>query len=190
MALRSTPIPVIQGLLILCTWRLPTNSMYKDMTHVLCGAAIHLATSIGLHIAGVGQDFARTPLKTDREHVVFRAKLWMQALIVSIRTSCAEGIPPLVLAESFYDGQEKDREDLAAQFPPDLQFSRKTHIILHRSMAAMARTDIKAFNCDTKVIRSLISIFDSQLLKLAAVSTNELGPLLSSFPTKVFANLR
>lgn len=57
-------------------------------------------------------------------------------------------------------------------------------------MAAMARTDIKAFNCDTKVIRSLISIFDSQLLKLAAVSTNELGPLLSSFPTKVFANLR
>lgn len=57
-------------------------------------------------------------------------------------------------------------------------------------MAAMARTDIKAFNCDAKVIRSLISIFDSQLLKLAAVSTNELGPLLSSFRTKACANMR
>ncbi|KAF1967861.1 hypothetical protein BU23DRAFT_282157 [Bimuria novae-zelandiae CBS 107.79] len=174
MALRSTPIPVIQGLLILCTWRLPTNSMYKDMTHVLCGAAIHLATSIGLHVAGAGQDFARTPLKTDQEQVVFRAKLWMQCIIVSIRTSCAEGIPPLVIAESFYDGNEKDREDLAALFPPDLQYSRKIHIMLHKAMAAMARSDIKHVNCDSKVLRSLVSIYDSELLRLAAVSPSEL----------------
>ena len=85
MALRSTPIPVIQGLLILCTWRLPTNSMYKDMTHVLCGAAVHLATQIGLHVAGVGQDFARMPVKKDQEQAIFRAKLWMQCVIASIR---------------------------------------------------------------------------------------------------------
>jgi transcriptional regulatory protein LEU3 len=85
MALRSTPIPVIQGLLILCTWRLPTNSMYKDMTHVLCGAAVHLATQIGLHVAGVGQDFARTPLKKDQDQKIFRANLWMHIVNVSIR---------------------------------------------------------------------------------------------------------
>lgn len=85
IAVRSTPIPVIQGLLILCTWRLPTNSMYKDMTHVLCGAAVHLATQIGLHIAGVGQDFARMPLKKDQDQKVLRTKLWMHCLIVSIR---------------------------------------------------------------------------------------------------------
>lgn len=175
MSLRSTPIPVIQGLLILCTWRLPTNSMYKDMTHVLSGAAIHLATSIGLHVAGVGQDFARTPLKLDKEQVVFRAKLWMQTMIVSIRTSSAEGIPPLVIAESFYDGNEKVREDLAAQFPIELQFSRQVHIALHKAMAAMARTDIKTVNCDAKLLRSLISIYDSQLTRLAASSPNELG---------------
>jgi transcriptional regulatory protein LEU3 len=88
MALRSTPIPVIQGLLILCTWRLPTNSMYKDMTHVLCGAAIHLATQIGLHVAGVGQDFARMPLKKDQDQKILRAKLWMHCVIVSIRYVC------------------------------------------------------------------------------------------------------
>jgi hypothetical protein len=85
MALRSTPIPVIQGLLILCTWRLPTNSMYKDMTHVLCGAAVHLATQIGLHVAGVGQDFARMPLKKDDDQKMLRAKLWMYCVLVSIR---------------------------------------------------------------------------------------------------------
>jgi len=85
MALRSTPIPVIQGLLILCTWRLPTYSMYKDMTHVLCGAAVHLATQIGLHVAGVGQDFARMPLKKDQDQKILRAKLWMQCVIASSR---------------------------------------------------------------------------------------------------------
>ena len=161
--------------------------MYKDMTHVLCGAAIHLATSIGLHVAGSGQDFARTPLKTDQEHVVFRAKLWMQALIVSIRTSCAEGIPPLVLAESFYDGQEKEREDLAARFPADLQFSRKVHIALHKAMAAMARINIKSVDCDTRAMRSFISIFDSQLLRLATASPNELGRKLGD---PILHNLR
>lgn len=175
MALRAAPISVIQSLLILCTWRLPTNSMYKDMTHVLCGAAVHLATQIGLHVTGVGQDFARTPLKTDQEQKILRAKLWMQCVIVSIRTSCAEGIPPLVIAESYYDGDEKDREDLLGYLPSDLLFNHQLHIILHKAMAAMSRTDIKTVNCDARNLRSLITIFDSQLLSLAASSPSELG---------------
>ncbi|KAL5392483.1 hypothetical protein PMIN02_006202 [Paraphaeosphaeria minitans] len=174
MALRAAPISVIQSLLILCTWRLPTNSMYKDMTHVLCGAAVHLATQIGLHVTGVGQDFARTPLRTDQEQKILRAKLWMQCVIVSIRTSCAEGIPPLVIAESFYDGDDKNREDLLGYLPSDLQFNHQLHIILHKAMAAMARTDIKTVNCDARNLRSLITIFDSQLLSLAASSPSEL----------------
>lgn len=85
MALRSSPIPVIQGLLLLCTWRLPTNSMYKDMTYMMCGSAVHLATQIGLHISGVGQDFARMPVKKDQDQKVFRARLWLCCVIVSIR---------------------------------------------------------------------------------------------------------
>ncbi|KAF2686999.1 hypothetical protein K458DRAFT_297131 [Lentithecium fluviatile CBS 122367] len=174
MALRSTPIPVIQGLLILCTWRLPTSSMYKDMTHVLCGAAVHLATQIGLHVAGVGQDFARTPLKKDQDQKIFRAKLWMHCVIVSIRTSCAEGIPPLVIADSFFDGGEKEREDTLAYLPADLQFNHKLHIILHKALAAMSRTHLKSINCDVTNLRSLISVFDSQLLTLATTSPSEL----------------
>ncbi|KAF1962136.1 hypothetical protein CC80DRAFT_155407 [Byssothecium circinans] len=173
MALRSTPIPVIQGLLILCTWRLPTNSMYKDMTHMLCGAAVHLATQIGLHVDGVGQDFARMPLKKDQEQRIFRARLWMYCVIVSIRTSCAEGIPPLVIADTFFDGNEKEREDTLACLPVDLQFNHKLHVVLHKAMAAMARTNLKSANADFGVLRSLIGIFDSQLLTLAATSPSE-----------------
>ncbi|PVI04715.1 hypothetical protein DM02DRAFT_160539 [Periconia macrospinosa] len=174
MALRSTPIPVIQGLLILCTWRLPTNSMYKDMTHMLCGAAVHLATQIGLHVDGVGQDFARMPLKKDQEQKIFRAKIWMYCMIVSIRTSCAEGIPPLVIADTFFDGDEKEREDTLAYLPVSLQFNHKLHVILHKAMAAMARTDLKSVKCDVGILRSLIGVFDSQLLLLATTSPTKL----------------
>jgi hypothetical protein len=59
--------------------------MYKDMSHLMCGSAVHLATQIGLHIAGVGQDFARMPIKKDQDQKVFRAKLWLCCVIVSIR---------------------------------------------------------------------------------------------------------
>lgn len=175
MALRSTPIPVIQGLLILCTWRLPTNSHYKDMTHVLCGAAVHLASQIGLHVAGVGQDFARMPLKKDQDKKIFRAKLWMHCVIVSIRCSCGEGIPPLIIAESFFDGDAKDREDLLKHMPDELQFLHKMHLILSRGMTAMVRSDIMSPACDGVALRSLISIFDTQLVNLAPSAPSELN---------------
>lgn len=174
MALRSTPIPVIQGLLILCTWRLPTNSHYKDLTHVLCGAAVHLASQIGLHVAGVGQDFARMPLKKDQDKKVFRAKLWIHCVIVSIRCSCSEGIPPLIIAESFFDGDAKDREDLLKHMPTELQFLHKAHLILSRAMSSIVKSDIISPTCDATALRSLISIFDAQLVNLAPSSPSEL----------------
>jgi transcriptional regulatory protein LEU3 len=85
MARRSAQIPIIEGLLILCIWRIPTNSMYKDMAHLMCGAAVHLSTQIGLHISGVGQDFSRTPLKKDQDQKIIRARLWLCCVIQSIR---------------------------------------------------------------------------------------------------------
>ncbi|KAF2867682.1 hypothetical protein BDV95DRAFT_502468 [Massariosphaeria phaeospora] len=182
MALRSTPIPIIQGLLILCTWRLPTRSMYKDMTYVLSGAATHLATQIGLHVSGVGQDFARTPLKKDLDQTMFRARLWMHCVIVSIRqappsavTSCTEGIPPLVIGESFFDGNRRERDDMYAYLPPELQFQHQVHMLLYRAIAAVGRTtNLKSVNCDVNVLRSVISSFDLQLLNLNASSPSEL----------------
>jgi hypothetical protein len=85
MAQRCAQIPIIEGLLILCIWRIPTNSMYKDMAHLMCGAAVHLSTQIGLHISGVGQDFARKPLKKDQDEKSIRARLWLCCVIQSIR---------------------------------------------------------------------------------------------------------
>lgn len=96
-------------------------------------------------------------------------KLWLTLH----RTSCAEGIPPL--AESFFDGDERDREDMAPFVPHDLQFLHKVYIILLRAMVAMGKTNLQSIDCDVRVLRSLISIFDSQLLSLAPTAPSPLG---------------
>jgi transcriptional regulatory protein LEU3 len=95
------------------------------------------------------------------------------------RTSCAEGIPPLVIADSFFDGDEKEREDTLTHLPADLQFNHKLHIILHKALAAMSRTNLKSINCDVSNLRTMISIFDAQILTLATASPSELGKLVT-----------
>lgn len=99
-------------------------------------------------------------------------------LLTHSRTSCAEGIPPL--AESFFDGDERNREDMVPYLPLDLQYLHKVYIILLRAMVAMGKTNLQSINCDVRVLRSLISIFDSQLLSLAPSSPSDLGMLAST----------
>jgi len=94
------------------------------------------------------------------------------------RSSCAEGIPPLVIAESFSAREDSERDEMAMYLPANLQFLHKAHIILLRAMSAMVRTDLKSPNCDVNVLRSLISIFDSQLIHLSESSPSELGTSL------------
>ncbi|KAE8833822.1 hypothetical protein PTNB85_03805 [Pyrenophora teres f. teres] len=92
-----------------------------------------------------------------------------------ILTSCVEGIPPL--AESFFDGDERDREDMVPYLPADLQYLHKVYIILMRAMVAFGKTNLQSIHCDVRVLRSLIGIFDSQLLSLAPSSSSDLDTL-------------
>lgn len=80
-----------------------------------------------------------------------------------------------MIAEPLLDGDERDREELQAHVPLQLQFLYKMHIILLRAMSAMARMDLKTTHTDVGVLRSLISIFDAQLFSLEASSPTELG---------------
>jgi hypothetical protein len=79
-----------------------------------------------------------------------------------------------VIAESFFDGDEREQEDMLSCLPANLQFLHKVHIVLLRGMSAMVRMDLKSPACDAGVLRSLISIFDSQLLSLATSSPSEI----------------
>ncbi|KAL5119569.1 hypothetical protein ACEQ8H_002415 [Pleosporales sp. CAS-2024a] len=175
MARRSAQIPVIEGLLILCIWRIPTNSMYKDMAHLMCGAAVHLSTQIGLHVAGVGQDFSRTPLKKDQDQKVIRARLWLCCVIHSIRTNIADGLPPT--AESLLDCDERDRDNMVPYLPADLQFLHKTYIITLRAVVALTKINVQSSSCDVRVLRSLIGIFDQQMLSLSQSAPSEIDTL-------------
>lgn len=190
MARRTSQMPIIEGLLILCIWRIPTNSMYKDMAHLMCGAAVHLSTQIGLHISGVGQDFARMPIKKDQDQEVIRARLWLCCVIQSIRlgaaippsyihvtnffrTNIADGLPPT--AESLLDCDERDRDNMVPFLPADLQFLHKTYIITLRAIIALTKLNVQSIHCDVRVLRSLISIFDQQMLSLSQSAPSEIG---------------
>jgi hypothetical protein len=75
---RSSPIQTIQGILLLCQWPTPVETMHRGISLVLAGAALHLAMQIGLHVRGVGQDFARTMLDRNRFDRDNRSMLWKQ----------------------------------------------------------------------------------------------------------------
>ena len=81
----AKPIPVIQGLLLLCTWPVPVNTMNKDITYVLAGAAMHLAMQVGFHVFGIGQEFVRTTFRPGESEENSRARLWLHCLIVCQR---------------------------------------------------------------------------------------------------------
>ncbi|KAB5560325.1 hypothetical protein GE09DRAFT_962033 [Coniochaeta sp. 2T2.1] len=164
---RATPIETIKGLLLLCLWPIPLNTMFKDISHVLSGAAVALAMQIGLHLTGSGQDFSRTILNGGRARVVDRAHLWMHCLMYLISTNIQEGISPLFLTDP--SAISLDDESLDAEFPPQIRLRRKMFSILTSSRAAIIRVLPSAENIShPNALRSIIAVADSQLFALAA----------------------
>ena len=76
------PIPTIQAILILCMWPLPVDTMWKDPSHALAGAAYQLAVQNGLHIYRNEQDFRRIQIQEDHPSRVFRLHLWLHCVII------------------------------------------------------------------------------------------------------------
>jgi len=66
----------IQALLLLCAWPLPFDSLSHDFTPTVAGVVLSLAMTNGLHVPGVGQDFARKKLPDDSRRRELRTKLW------------------------------------------------------------------------------------------------------------------
>lgn len=57
--------------------------MFQDRIHTLAGSAMQLALQIGLHVSGVGQDFARVRVQPHAVEQKDRAVLWQYCCIVS-----------------------------------------------------------------------------------------------------------
>ncbi|KAI8959032.1 hypothetical protein F5Y11DRAFT_350881 [Daldinia sp. FL1419] len=158
-------IETLQGIILLCHWPVPTSSMYKDMTQMLSGAALHLAMQIGLHIVGTGQDFARTVLSSNTNHSskAFRAQLWSYCLITYHSTSLRQGILPLVLLDS---PQTKPPD--AGLFPDDLEASRRMHGILIAATTSVVRLISPIGSNSQSELKPFICLYDTQLEEVAA----------------------
>jgi transcriptional regulatory protein LEU3 len=76
------PIPTIQAILILCLWPLPVDTMWKDPSHTMAGAAMQLAIQNGLHKFGHEQDFRKPEINGgDRNTRIFRVHLWLSCVV-------------------------------------------------------------------------------------------------------------
>lgn len=75
----------IQALIILCCWPMPFEALSNDNTPVIAGAALQLAMSIGLHVYGTGQDFARSKVDGNHKESLKRAKIWTLCLLICQR---------------------------------------------------------------------------------------------------------
>lgn len=78
---REAALFTIISIILLATWPMPFETMWRDESPMLLGAAFQLAVSIGLHVFGVGQDFSRIKLAQDRAQMDFRARVWTVLLI-------------------------------------------------------------------------------------------------------------
>ncbi len=85
LKLRQSPIQIVQALVLLCAWPLPVEHLYQDKVHTLAGSCMQLALQIGLHVAGVGQDFARERVQAHAAAQAVRALLWRYCVIVCQR---------------------------------------------------------------------------------------------------------
>jgi transcriptional regulatory protein LEU3 len=89
------------------------------------------------------------------------------------RTNIADGLPPT--AESLLDCDERDRDNMVPYLPADLQFLHKTYIITLRAVLALSKANVQSINCDVRVLRSLINIFDQQMISLSQSATSDIG---------------
>lgn len=68
--------------------------------------------------------------------------------------------------------------------PADLQFLHKSYIVLLRAVVALTKLNVQSIHVDVRALRSLIGIFDQQLLSLSQQSPREIGRCLL-FPPKM-----
>ncbi|KIV90855.1 hypothetical protein PV10_05461 [Exophiala mesophila] len=111
----------IQAYLLLCSWPMPFEALSNDITPILAGVVLQLATTIGLHVSGVGQEFARDRVSPDLTYRVERGRLWTACVIVSQRIVTVNGTPPLVIPDTYGD----DSKELIPFVTPSLHFQKQ-----------------------------------------------------------------
>ena len=128
-------LQTIQAFMLLCTWPLPHASLSKDVTPILAGVLLQHTLSVGLHIFGVGQDFARIKLKPDRAQLYARTRLWALCIVICQRVSCTDGVPPVSIPDN-YDHSYCQAQTINA-LPAALRFQKTLSRVLTESILSL-----------------------------------------------------
>ncbi|KIX95894.1 uncharacterized protein Z520_08149 [Fonsecaea multimorphosa CBS 102226] len=159
-------IATIQAFTLLCAWPMPVDTLEKDPSPALAGAALQLAINSGLHVWGIGQDFSRRRLKPGGQNSIdFRAKLWVNCLIVCQRVNITFGVSPPVLPDTYH--QEKYGERLSATLTPSVEFQRQLYLTHSEGIVALEKTlNSKASDAYAETMKSNIASIVSSLKNL------------------------
>ncbi|KAH8698905.1 hypothetical protein BGW36DRAFT_460728 [Talaromyces proteolyticus] len=178
LSMRETVIELIQSLLLLSIWPFPFNSANKAMVHIFSGAAVNLAQQIGLHVCGVGQDFARVKLIPNEAEKAYRAQLWEYCLMINQSSSYADGFIPSVLPIVENNGSHQTDQLLS----PELKYCKQIHQVALNATHLIQRAGItQPNNCNSGHLHSLIELSDRELSRLSPLtSPNNMGNIYYS----------
>ena len=184
---------LIQAILILCMWPIPLETLFKDPSLVLSGAAMQLALQHGLHLADTRRTFELDQLRSERDHEAARIKsmrrndgrLWVyckiacqqsvsRRLAVAILLTCkfsisiCNGIDPYLPIDSHLYGSH------TVSGAPSLQPIAKLQHLFVTAVAALSRHALLEDQRSPASIGSLVDVFDCQVRELAAEPEHEL----------------
>ncbi|KIW19928.1 hypothetical protein PV08_00503 [Exophiala spinifera] len=171
------PIPTIQAILILCLWPLPLDTMWKDPSHALAGAAMQLAVQNGLHKAQNEQDFRRVLISSSDGGQLFRVRLWLHCVMVFQSTSTCDGLPFSTLPDCGEMYTEKLLHSVEDQALLD---QYKIHRLQTKAIAAFLQNNDLQESSKCKGISVLINVFDSQIQEVGVMGNNSMTTLAST----------
>ncbi|KAK5677191.1 hypothetical protein LTS10_010380 [Elasticomyces elasticus] len=155
-------IPTIQAAVLVCLWPFPVDSTFKDPSHAVAGAAMHLAVQKGLQYASRKQDYARVALVQAEADRMFRARLWAYCVVAFQGVSLHDGLPcPQILENASLAGNGFVIKELPAR----LRYSYQVCQIQSDAIALILKEVDLSSVADSRTLNTLVDHFDMQLLR-------------------------
>ncbi|KAJ5593909.1 uncharacterized protein N7459_000117 [Penicillium hispanicum] len=155
-------IPVIQSLLLLCTWPFPMDTVMADMSPSWAGLAMQLAMQNGLHFFKKKQDFT-TQIAPNPVDIGFRARLWSYCKVVFQMTNICNGLQPLSITDSF-ECPTSQPQDFIRICGPHVFWSQKLLGALAEAISTLMN---KVYPADNGSLSFIVDAFDDKVLEIS-----------------------
>ncbi|KXT10340.1 hypothetical protein AC579_4954 [Pseudocercospora musae] len=183
----NDPLPVIVAAVIICTWPLPFDMIYRDPTQALAGAAHGLAVQNGLHMYAREQDFIvkstseRSGLVSDAEvlrsrvrdaAVIARTRIWVYCLLTFQNGNIGDGLPPTAIVPCFRRAETFG--EVYPFLPKILGYRLQTHRVKTEAVNVIASScDIVGKPKDDSLTATILAL-DGRIREYPRPETNDI----------------